>query len=1120
MDSLWLLLGVGVLAATLADVFLSALNFDESGFLAGRVARVQWRLLRRVTRRLPRRWRPAALRQVTGLQVVVMVAVWVCGTILGYGLIYYSQMSPSTFSTSGGDRELNFFDALYFSAAQLATVGGSVLTASTDPLRFLSILESLTGVVLISLILTFLLGVYDVIGSLNTLCRQFSSAERGVGSAVASLAPHFHDGQVDGLDSHLDAVSDALTSYMDGLRLHHAAYYFQSGRDQFALPYALSMVGGTIGALNWGLPTGHPASVQASLPPLTYQFLEFTDQLQDLLRWSDRQVPEVVPHDVFAAHAGDGVLDSPRDRWVTTFLGLNAQMARLAGVEPLADMDDVYRRYSRWLPFAYRSQSTTLAVSDDLDYQPLIVTDMPVSVLREHSPVVLESVEVVPGVTPWAVRQDGTKEALRPDLGLHLLRERAGQVDPGHVRLRAATRALLASGGTVATLFVVFDALGDDQAVPAAIFGGFAAMLSTGLANAPGLRERRLASLVAILPVWLVLLLGALTSGEPWWRAALLVVVALAGTGARRFGPLAGALGGVTFMTFYFALILRLDLSDVPFFAAAALVGVVWSYVCSYVLLPDRPLHMLQQGVEALTHQMTTSVATLVDAVSWARWDPDIRQRVAVDMKRTHRTAAFVAGQLARETSDTEAIRMAEGLRLRVFDAELAMVNLKNAARGVTGTTLSLQTRGRLGGMLETLRADLTSRLAQREPGWTAGPPALDTPSRPWPTEALNLVKAAQAFHSAVLLLAAWQSDPHAVDPLDPHDPEGDAALADLAVAGAGGDAAKGRFQPWTRRSVQTAVATALSLAVGAAISGAHQFWAVLAAYQTLGSTDGETLSKGSRRVAGTVVGAAAGFAIATVGGGRGEIVVPVLAVALFASVYYRPVASGVATFWTTLIFAGIYEYLGRLTTVAIEQRILETFLGAMIALCVAWWVLPTRTRSRINKDITTLTRDLQLILSGSFERLTSREEIPRSAVQKRLLGIDHQVRDLNADAAPLRHTIGSYETGGIEALLTAVWSLTSITRELVHTVERTRTEHLDTDGPDWPQVRQTIEQNLAALLTALSDRVPAEVVTDLPPVDEATLTPGAREVHDLADLTNQTILALVELVAPESDED
>ena len=55
MDGVWLVLGVVVLLGTLLDVLLTALDHEESGFLAAPLMRVQWRSLRAVTRRLPRR---------------------------------------------------------------------------------------------------------------------------------------------------------------------------------------------------------------------------------------------------------------------------------------------------------------------------------------------------------------------------------------------------------------------------------------------------------------------------------------------------------------------------------------------------------------------------------------------------------------------------------------------------------------------------------------------------------------------------------------------------------------------------------------------------------------------------------------------------------------------------------------------------------------------------------------------------------------------------------------------------------------------------------------------------------------------------------------------------------
>ncbi len=1143
METVWLALGVLVLGATLLDVFLTALNYDEAGFLASRVSTVQWRLLRNVTRRLPRRWRPVGLRQVTGLQIVVVVLVWLLGTILGYALLYFAQMSRSSFSVSGRGAGLDFFDATYFSAAQLATVGGSALTAETDALRFLSIVESLTGVLLLSLILTFLLGVYDVVGNLNALCRQFSAAERGAGTALASLTPWFRDGQVNGLDGHLDGIADAFAAYTDGLRLHHSAYYFQSGQDQFALPYALRMMGGTLSTLRWGLPSGHPGATQPTLGPLTFQFLEFADYLQSRVRWSDVDVPEVVSRDSFTAHLSGSRVDRP-DGWVRAFIELEHALQGLAGADPLADVEDAYQRYTAWLPFTYRAQQVTLAVSADLDYQPVIVAAGPVSMLGERDPVVLESVEEVPEAARWTGRSTHPSAA-GPRDWTRLVVGRSGAVDPGHARARTAGRAVLAASAAFVSLHLVFDALGE-QAVPPAIFGGFVAMLAAGIAVDRTLHDRKLTSVLMVLPVGAVVLLGALVSGSALAGDVLLVLVACVGVGASRFGARWGALGRVTFMAYYFALLMRLDLNDVPWFAAAALVGMAWAFVCSYVLLPDRHDHQLRIGIHSLTEEMVATVDTLVDAVSWARWDPETRRRVSLDTRRVHRAAAFVAGQLAGEVEAT-GLDPAHGggLRLRVFDAELATVTLKDAVRDVTGTALPLELRGRLAGRLELLRSHLQLALANQTPQKSpadqrnASPPtpiphwdAAPAPEH-WPRTARRLVRAIDDVHQNATVLLDWDAEHGALQPLDPYDPEDEAALRGLSMpvpsaasaAGATGDGSDatpetGRVQPAERRAVQAAVSTALALAVGSAISGTHQYWASLAAFQVLGTTDGETFVNGVKRILGTVAGAAVGFGIAIATDAPSEVMIPVLAVAVFGSVYYRPVANGISTFWTTLIFAGIYEFLGRLTTLALEIRILETLLGALIALLVAWKLLPTRTRSKLNQEMGTLVKDVQVVVAGSLERASGREEISPGALQQGLLALDGKVRAITAASAPLRRTTGTLEDGGIESQLTAVWSLTYSARQLAGAVQRAVEDGLDTTGPDWEGLRRRLDQHLAALFTAVSGRVPGEVVDDdLEPGDEDT-APGVLDILERVDHIDRTVLALLSYVSPDPSDD
>jgi hypothetical protein len=50
-------------------------------------------------------------------------------------------------------------------------------------------------------------------------------------------------------------------------------------------------------------------------------------------------------------------------------------MTRLAKLAATDDSLEIYARYRQWLPFAHRAAQATVAVSLDLDYQPMLRTE-------------------------------------------------------------------------------------------------------------------------------------------------------------------------------------------------------------------------------------------------------------------------------------------------------------------------------------------------------------------------------------------------------------------------------------------------------------------------------------------------------------------------------------------------------------------------------------------------------------------------------------------------------------------------------------------------------------------------------------------------------------------------
>lgn len=1098
MDALWVGLGIAVLLLTLLDVFLTALNYDEAGFLAGRLASWQWRVVRRLTRRLPRRWRPIVLRQVTGLQVMITVLAWLAGTIIGYALIYFGQMQGDSFKYSGGSDDP--FSALYFSAGQLSTVGGTaLLTPNTPALEALSMLESLTGVVLVSLTLTFVLGVYDVVSNLRTFSAQFYNAGAGVRDPLATLTPYFPDGQERGLDSHLESLSDSFAAYSDGVRLHHAAYYFQSGRDTFSLPYSIHMLAGVIEGLRWGLPASHPVAQEPTLRPLTDQFGRFEEYLHNVIQWQSTNVPETVGVTTFAVQVTDLSVnpgagpapwraDAP-DPWVRRFVQMNVGMGDLVKKAPLTDLNEAYARYVDWLPFAYRAQQFTTAVAHDLDYQPLYSGPQ-------------NDVPVAAPAAPWvSVPRRGAVKAKE------LFTHRVTFIDPGYARLVNALRVMSGTVLAVAIVAIGFT-IADEPLLPGAIFAGLVAMLTSGAAPGRGRGLRRLTGLVALVPVLLALGMDAVVRHEPLTSSTALVVVAFFSVLAGLFGSQIGRLGVLAFIAYYFTVLLRLERSDLLLLTIPAVVGVVCSVLAQMV--PDRGAHtrVVTGGVAAFEQRLVRSLDPLIDAVSAARWDPDLQHRSRSEMNRTHHMAAFLVGQLTQGSADLGlSAEQARALCLRVHDAELALVSLVASARTATGAGMPLEARAQLAGTLQALQQHVAAYAggpawvrtsADASPPDVALPPPLqavaptDEEVAKWPRAARRVLHTAQHLQETTDGLYSARTGDLALT-------EGEAAVL-LPPADEG--PATGRptsgHQPvslvppeeaipiW-RRSVQAGTSTALALSLASFVSSSHQYWAGMPAYQVIGGTDGETYTKGVRKVVGTILGAIVGFGIAIESDRNAAVLLPVLAVCVFAATYFRQASTPLASFWQTMLFAQLYEYLGRLDLEAIGVRVIETVIGAVVALVVAALVLPTRARSKLSQQATALIETAGTSTRSALEVWKR----GRPVSTQEAAGFSGDIEKMTAELRGLQETVGSVRLGpgafdpsGIQNQLSRFWELVYHVKGFVTATEQTSPGTTHVSAEQWAQLEAQTDRNFEAVAAAYDARPAGAVDPDLAMVD------------------------------------
>lgn len=366
MIRLWIIPGGVIAGLGLLDLFLSSLDYDESGLVSRYIERLLWRALRPIIRRLPKSWRGTGRGQVLGLEIVIALLVWVGMVIVGFGFVYYGLMHSHNFKFSGSHTGPSMDYAMYFSVAQLSTVGAVGMTPDTTLLRILSVVQTLIGLGLVTLTISFLMNTFQTITQLRKLASDLYLSARNTGDPLDILSLYFAKGQPVGLSSFLDHLYGGLSSYHSGLRLHNTAYYYQSREVHVSIPYAIHALGGVIEALRWGLPPDSTAVSDPSITLLARQFSSFLAFLDSYLHRQAEEAPAARSYDEFRRAYNRG--GAPDDPLLDRFLALARGMSELAQCEQAPDAREIYERYSGWLPFACHTQATMERVAQNLGY--------------------------------------------------------------------------------------------------------------------------------------------------------------------------------------------------------------------------------------------------------------------------------------------------------------------------------------------------------------------------------------------------------------------------------------------------------------------------------------------------------------------------------------------------------------------------------------------------------------------------------------------------------------------------------------------------------------------------------------------------------------------------------
>jgi hypothetical protein len=266
MALFWHVLGALVIALGLVDVFLNVLAYDAAGLPVERSYRAIWRIIRALTRHLPAN--PAGFFRALGapLMVVWTIAGWMGLQVLGFALVYYPAVTDGSLSHPG--LPATFWTPLYFSAATIGSLSFSDAEPKGLALHFAAAAETLIGIAILTLGISFVLGLYQVVqeeGAVWTGIQHRADLEIDPRSLLALF---FRDGTGEGLSPLWRDLHDSLIKYLEGMRRYPVVYYFHVRQQYRSLPYLFWFVGEAASSVRWALPTGHRAATDPWLPGL------------------------------------------------------------------------------------------------------------------------------------------------------------------------------------------------------------------------------------------------------------------------------------------------------------------------------------------------------------------------------------------------------------------------------------------------------------------------------------------------------------------------------------------------------------------------------------------------------------------------------------------------------------------------------------------------------------------------------------------------------------------------------------------------------------------------------------------------------------------------------------
>jgi hypothetical protein len=229
--------GIIIVVLILLDVFLTVLYARMgSGLLSPTLARTVWHVFRFVAGISPR-FCDRIASFCGPVILVLLVFVWTAGLTLGNGLLFHPVLGTDIQSSSG-KTPTDFVSALYAGGTSISIVGSGGFSPQTPRYRLIYLFNSIVGLSVTSLTLTYLMQIYGQLQQRNTFALKIYLATRESGDAavlVSGLAP---EGEWSHGTSMLWELAAEISATKEAHHFYPVLFYMRFAEHYYSMSFA------------------------------------------------------------------------------------------------------------------------------------------------------------------------------------------------------------------------------------------------------------------------------------------------------------------------------------------------------------------------------------------------------------------------------------------------------------------------------------------------------------------------------------------------------------------------------------------------------------------------------------------------------------------------------------------------------------------------------------------------------------------------------------------------------------------------------------------------------------------------------------------------------------------